>query len=58
MTDRPEERPSSDKRPLAVPQKTITSAEIFQGQREVLILHHGEVYRLRLTRKGKLILNK
>ncbi len=34
------------------------SADLFQGTQEVLIRHHGEVYRLRLTRNDKLILNK
>jgi hemin uptake protein HemP len=29
-----------------------------QGSREILINHHGEIYRLRLTRNDKLILNK
>lgn len=36
----------------------LISEELFQGQREVLIQHAGELYRLRLTRNGKLILNK
>lgn len=31
---------------------------LFQGAREIEIEHHGEVYRLRITRQGKLILNK
>jgi hemin uptake protein HemP len=42
----------------AAPPRTIGSEELLQGQREVLILHAGETYRLRLTRNGKLILNK
>jgi hemin uptake protein HemP len=29
-----------------------------QGRRELLIMHCQEVYRLRLTRNGKLILTK
>lgn len=36
----------------------INSADLLQGHRELLIHHEGEVYRLRLTRTGKLILNK
>lgn len=39
-------------------QPTWRSADLFQGTREVLINHEGEVYRLRLTRNGKLILHK
>lgn len=38
--------------------KTISSNELFQGTREVLITHQDEVYRLRLTRQDKLILTK
>lgn len=37
---------------------TISSRELLQGAREVLIDHEGEMYRLRLTRNGKLILHK
>jgi len=38
--------------------RTITSADLLQGAREVLILHDEMTYRLRLTRNGKLILVK
>jgi hemin uptake protein HemP len=34
------------------------SVDLLKGGREILIRHHGEVYRLRLTRNDKLILNK
>ncbi|MBS0202583.1 MAG: hemin uptake protein HemP [Planctomycetes bacterium] len=34
------------------------SADLLQGGNEVLIRHAGEVYRLRLTRNDKLILQK
>ena len=37
---------------------TLRTAELFKGDREVLIEHNGETYRLRITRGGKLILNK
>jgi hemin uptake protein HemP len=36
----------------------IRSVELFSGQREVLIEHAGEIYSLRQTSKGKLILTK
>ncbi|NLG59024.1 MAG: hemin uptake protein HemP [Gammaproteobacteria bacterium] len=36
----------------------LDSACLLQGQREVLIRHGGECYRLRHTRNGKLILTK
>ena len=34
------------------------SEDLLRGLREIVIRHHGEVYRLRVTRNGKLILNK
>lgn len=38
--------------------RTIDSAELLEGQRELFIRHGAEIYRLRLTRNGKLILHK
>jgi hemin uptake protein HemP len=38
--------------------KTITSAELFGYLHEIVILHAGEAYRLRITSNGKLILTK
>jgi hemin uptake protein HemP len=40
------------------PVVVVESGELFHGQREVCILHDGERYRLRITRRGKLILQK
>ena len=34
------------------------SEQLFDGNREVLIQHLGETYRLRQTRNGRLILQK
>ncbi|WP_417851023.1 hemin uptake protein HemP [Thalassoglobus sp.] len=34
------------------------SCDLFKERTEITICHNGECYRLRLTRKGKLILNK
>lgn len=34
------------------------SIDLFQGRREITISHQGECYRLRITKSGKLILNK
>ncbi len=36
----------------------LSSAELLRGGREVTILHAGEVYRLRVTSKDRLILTK
>nr|WP_246431369.1 hemin uptake protein HemP [Paenochrobactrum gallinarii] len=38
--------------------KTYGSSELFEGAKEVVIKHAGSVYRLKITRQGKLILNK
>lgn len=38
--------------------RTISSSELLAGDKEILIDHEGETYRLRLTRNGKLILHK
>ncbi|MFQ0814137.1 hypothetical protein AVM02_14045 [Brucella anthropi] len=38
--------------------KTYGSRELFDGCREVGIEHGGSLYRLKITRQGKLILNK
>ncbi|MCA9052319.1 MAG: hemin uptake protein HemP [Planctomycetaceae bacterium] len=38
--------------------RTLDSAELLHGDKEVLIRHGSETYRLRLTRQGKLILQK
>lgn len=38
--------------------RQIRSVNLFRGQREVPIEHAGELYSLRLTSKGKLILTK
>ena len=38
--------------------RTITSGQLFDGSGEVVILHNGAQYRLRITRQDKLILTK
>lgn len=38
--------------------KIITSAALFNGLREIIILHNSEKYILRITSTGKLILTK
>ncbi|MGA1802320.1 hemin uptake protein HemP [Rhizobium sp. HT1-10] len=51
----------ADKTPAPQPAahvRTIESAEIFRGQSEIVIRHEGFTYRLKITRQGKLILNK
>lgn len=36
----------------------IESSRLFADRKEVRIRHRGEIYRLRVTKNGKLILNK
>ncbi|HEY7316595.1 MAG TPA: hemin uptake protein HemP [Candidatus Binatia bacterium] len=36
----------------------IQSAHLFQGEREIVIVHQTKEYSLRITRNGKLILTK
>ncbi len=36
----------------------IVSSELFRGQREVVIVHRGQEYRLHITKADKLILTK
>jgi hemin uptake protein HemP len=46
----------------AVPEVTgksvVTSKKLFDGDREIIILHSGQKYHLRITRQDKLILTK
>ena len=62
MTEHPQTPTVSSKTPsdsvTSVAVREITSASLLQGEKEVLILHEEEVYRLKLTRNGKLILQK
>lgn len=44
--------------PVRVPGKTVSSKDLFEGAFEIGIDHRGAVYRLKITRQGKLILNK
>jgi len=52
-TDKPRKRPS----PEAAP-RMIRSSDLLQGERQIVIEHEGELYRLQLTRNGRLILQK
>ncbi|WP_439536624.1 hemin uptake protein HemP [Methyloversatilis sp.] len=40
------------------PSPTLDSAQLLGGRKQVAINHGGELYSLRLTRNGKLILTK
>lgn len=64
MTDSPhQEQPAHNAVPGHAPAQpghapAVSSADLLRGGNELLIEHHGEFYRLRLTRSGKLILHK
>ncbi|WP_173931002.1 hemin uptake protein HemP [Chelativorans sp. Marseille-P2723] len=52
-----QERGSTTLRPLPLV-RTYSSRELFSGATEIAIEHAGSLYRLKITRQGKLILNK
>lgn len=58
--NRPEDpaQPEPDKTPSPDSRRSIPSEELLAGSPEVLIVHDGQTYRLRVTRSGKLILHK
>tara|TARA_R110002020_G_scaffold2136_16_gene9813 strand:+ start:822 stop:1001 length:180 start_codon:yes stop_codon:yes gene_type:complete len=43
---------------VPVGQRVFTSAALFDGADEIVVLHNGAHYRLRITRQDKLILTK
>ena len=45
-------------RPLDHTARVVTSESLFRGTHEIGIEHEGAMYRLKITRQGKLILNK
>lgn len=47
-----------DFRTQVTPVRTVDSGSLFGGEHEIGIEHHGALYRLKITRQGKLILNK
>jgi hemin uptake protein HemP len=50
---------SASTQTMPIPKVTVVPSDsLFHGQREVWIEHDGERYRLRITRRGKLILQK
>jgi hemin uptake protein HemP len=44
--------------PTPPPAPALEAQQLFAGQREILITHAGALYRLRITRRNKLILQK
>ena len=59
MAQTPEPRHEPPTAPGLSPQrKRITTADLMQGAREIIVFHQGEEYLLRMTKTGKLILTK
>ena len=59
MTMTPEPRQAPLAAPMSCPpRKRISTADLMQGAREIIVLHQGEEYLLRITKTGKLILTK
>lgn len=56
----PEESPEdiSSREDANIRMRVVRSEDILSGNSEILIRHGNEIYRLRLTRAGKLILTK
>jgi hemin uptake protein HemP len=50
----PEARPRPEGEAVVV----LDARQLFQGRREIVIEHEGTRYRLRITRRNKLILQK
>ncbi|WP_026618762.1 hemin uptake protein HemP [Ensifer sp. WSM1721] len=44
--------------PVNRTQRVVESHDLFLGDNEILISHEGAIYRMKITRQGKLILNK
>lgn len=45
-------------RSIALEENRLDSRDLFDGTREITIVHGGDIYRLRLTAQNKLILTK
>ena len=56
MDNRERRVPSSDTKVSSRPR--VSSSDLLQGRREIVILHAGSEYLLRITKSDKLILTK
>lgn len=54
----PRSQSESTQREATNPPTVLRAEELFQGHREICIEHDGKRYRLRITRRNKLILQK
>lgn len=58
MNQANEPTPALEAEQVVTPLIRVDSKQLFDGQRELIIQHQGEEYRLRITRHDKLILTK
>lgn len=59
MTPKPQPQPPEDAAaPAGQGTPIFSTAELFGGRDEIVVLHNGAPYRLRITRQDKLILTK
>jgi len=58
ISDEGPQRPSSAAAPAGDRRRRIKVSELLQGEREVILEHDRQDYRLRITANGKLILTK
>ncbi len=55
---KPSDNPSAATRSIAMTGNRIESSALFSAEREIIIAHGEDTYRLRLTSKNTLILTK
>ncbi|MGF1632149.1 MAG: hemin uptake protein HemP [Kiloniellaceae bacterium] len=58
MSVKSREAPAQGGRPAKAALRTLSSRELLADAQEIIIEHDGDLYRLRCTSKGKLILTK
>lgn len=51
-------KPLAPQPPTVLPLSRLDSPTLFAGRRELVIVHNGQEYRLRITSQQKLILTK
>jgi len=56
--ERSEQPPEPIARAAWSQRRRIRTIDLMQGEREIILLHQGEEYLLRITKTGKLILTK
>ncbi|RQW81550.1 MAG: hemin uptake protein HemP [Methylococcus sp.] len=50
--------PPGERSPSRRGERPLTTDELFGSRQEIVIVHQGDEYRLRITRNNKLILTK